>query len=695
MIIRYFILTILLTLSIHIQPIHSQQQPMHKLPDGAITRLGKGGINTIQFTHDGQRLAVGSDIGIWLYDVTTGKEIPLPNKTIGQVNTIAISPDNTKLACGGYFNPIIQLWDLETGLELSQLSVPVSYRIRNNGIQEIRSVVELTFTKNGSNLIGVSHTGIFFHWNLITEELVSKKLEYDLSPIKSSTISDDGSIFLTGIANGEITIWDPHTGNIKEVLPGHKPKIKLGKKRTGIRSLAFSPNGNMVASGSEDSTVQLWNTKKRTEQAYLKGHKGWITALAFSNDGTLIASGDTNGIIYVWDTNKKRRIASIEAHKNTINALAFSPDGKTLASGSADGKILFWNQNNWEQHTTFIDGHTEWVKSVAFSSDNNTISTAAYNNTVQKYDTYTGKKLSDFSSFQQNLTKSVVLSPDASLLACYPVKGFIAFNAKQNWHNEINIHSHENIRICDLKTGNELPPKIHSSGTMTFTPDSKLIALNSFVFSKKRSLDNPFRTYTSLAYNGIYIWDVRSGETKAYFKPKGSITRPPLTFSPNGTKLVTQDARPFHTQLWDVEHQQNHITLKQDADAVAFSPDGSLLATISSFDIHIWDAHTEKRIRELIIQEEDAVNGMTMVFSPESSILLVSKYSHVLPYCLDTIELFDIKTSKKLHSLSGHTETIETLVFSHDGKVLASGSRDGTVILWDWYKILNKINNAN
>ena len=685
----------LLMLMVIILPSMAMDETQNGLPEGAITRLGKGGINVMQFTHYGQRLAVGSDIGIWLYDVSTGKEIPLLNKTIGQVNAIAISPDNTKLACGGYFNPIIQLWDLETGMELPQISVPISKRILYNGITEIRSVIELSFSKNGKKLIGANHTGKFFHWDLITDELVSEKQQYDISQIKATTISNDGSIFLTGIGNGEITIWDPHTGNIKAVLSGHKPKIKLGKKSTGIRSLAFSPDANMFASGSSNLTVQLWNTKQRTVKAYLKGHKGWITALAFSNDGKLITSGDTNGIINVWNTSTKRRIATLDAHKNTINALAFSPDGKTLASGSADGKILFWNQNNWEQHTTFVDGHTEWVKSVAFSADNATISTAAYNNTVQKYDTYTGKKLSDFSSFQQNLTKSVVLSPDASLLACSPVKGFIAFNVKQNWHNDIKIHSHENISICDLNSGNEIPPKIHSTGTSAFTSDSKFIALNSFVFSKKRSLGNPFRTYTSLAYNGIYIWDVRSGETKAYFKPKDSITRSPLTFSPNGTKLVTQDTRPFHTPLWDVQHQQNHITLKESADAVAFSPDGSLLATIDSYDIHIWDAQTGKRIRELIIQEKDASNGTTIAFSPDGSILLVSKYVHILPYCLDTIELFDIKTSKNLLSLSGHTETIETLVFSHDGKVLASGSKDGTVILWDWYKILNKITMEN
>lgn len=690
--IRYFILATLLTISIFIIPIHAQQQTMHELPDGAITRLGKGGINVMQFSPDGKRLAVGTDIGIWLYDVATGKEIPLPNKVIAQVNAVTFSANSNILACCGYFNRLIQIWDIETVNELPHISVPISERIIWNGITEIPSVIDLTFTNNDTILIGVDHTGKFLHWDLNTYKLVSEQQKFSLSNFKSSTLSKDGSLFLTGYHTGEITMWDPHTGNRVEILSGHKPKIKLGKKRTDIRALVFSPDRNMFASGSEDLSVQLWNTERRKVHAYLKGHKGWVTAIAFSNDGKTIASGDTNGIINVWDTTKRRRIATLEAHKNTINALAFSPDGKTLTSGSADGKILFWNQDTWENPATFVDGHTEWVKAIAFSSDNATISTAMFNNTVQKYDVYTGTKLSDFSAAQQNLTQNVALSPDASILACYPITGIIAFNAKQKWHTDITRQEHENTKIWELNTGKELPSLIQSSGMVTFSQDSRLIALNSSVLGKKRALGNPFRTYTSVDYQGIYIWNVRTGEKITHLQPKRTIWDQPFTFSPKGTKLVTQGSSSmFETLLWDVENQQKPITLKERVDAVAFSPDGTLLATIASFDIYLFDTVTGKKLRKLVMKEGDAVDGTAITFSPEGSILLISKMPHILPFCMDTIELFDVKTSRKLLSLPGHTETIETLVFSHDGKVLASGSKDGTVILWDWYKILNKI----
>ena len=162
----------------------------------------------------------------------------------------------------------------------------------------------------------------------------------------------------------------------------------------------------------------------------------------------------------------------------------------------------------------------------------------------------------------------------------------------------------------------------------------------------------------------------------------------PLAFSPDGTKLVSPGHNSFQTLLWDVDMAHNSLTLTEGADAVAFSPDGSLLATIRSFDIFLWDTVTGKKVRELPIREGDGVQGKAMTFSPDGMILLASKVAHVLPFCFDTIELFDIKTGQKLLSLPGHTEPIETLVFSHDGKTLASGSQDGTVLLWNWEKIL-------
>ena len=127
-----------------------QNETRGGLPEGAIVRLGKGGINTMQFSPDGTRFAVGSDVGLWVYDVATGAEVDLSNNIIGQVNTIAFSPDSRLIACGGYFRPIIQMWDMETGTELPQIQLPTSITL--NMDIPIKSVIELAFSKNGDNV---------------------------------------------------------------------------------------------------------------------------------------------------------------------------------------------------------------------------------------------------------------------------------------------------------------------------------------------------------------------------------------------------------------------------------------------------------------------------------------------------------------------------------------------------------------
>ena len=694
---------IYLTIVVLLVPTFAQQETHVGLPDGAIARLGKGGINVMRFSPDGTRLAVGSDIGVWLYDVSTGKEIPLPDKVVGQVNAVAFSHNGSILACGGYFNPIIQLWDIESGNELPQLSVPVMESIigykRDDGLIKIRSVIELSFTEDDTKLIGVGHDGKFIHWDLNSYKIESEYQKYSISEIKASALSQDGRTFLMGNRIGEITLWDTHTGSREAIISGHKPKFKFSKKRTGIRAVAFSADGNIFASGSEDLTVQLWHTERRNKSATLKGHKEWITALALSEDGNTVASGDTDGVVRVWHTHKKRLRAILDEHKNSITALAFSPDGKTFASGSADGTIQFWDSNSWKKRGTTVKGHTEWVKAIAFSPDNTTVSTAMYNNTVQKYDVHTGEPLSDFTAAQQNMTRMVTLSPDATLLACYPAEGNTVFNTREDWHTDSIYQAHGKNELWDLTTGKKLPPMIqssgemiHSSGEITFSPDSKKMAWHSSEYSKKWRPGILFGTYTHVEYNGIYIWNVRSGDKLTHFKPDFLSGVKPFAFSPDGNMLLTSGSRSFfELRLWDVDKPQNPIILTEGADAVAFSPDGALLATIRSYDIYIWDAVTGKKLRELAIREGDGAGGKALAFSPDGSILLVSKFVHVLPFCLDTVELFDVNTSEKLLSLPGHTETIETLVFSHDGKILASGSRDGTVLLWDWDTILTDV----
>lgn len=682
----YYILILSFTLIIY--PVFAQTKILRGLPDGAIARLGKGGINVIQFSPDGSHLAVGTDIGVRLYNVATKEEISLPNRSVGQINTLAFSKDGRILACGGYFNPIIQFWDIESGKELPSLqsSKPQTYMHLEHF--PIHSVIALAFSDNGRTLIGVDREGLFTYWDIDSKQIESEQRQYTLLEIYASTLSQDGRIFITGRENGEISIWNTQTGNRDAIIKGHKPFFKWSKRNPRIRALAFSPDGTTFASGSKDMTVRLWDTERRKRKATFKGHKSWVTAIAFSKNGNTVASGDSNGEIRIWDTRRKRLKTRLDSHTNSIITFAFSPDGKTFASGSADGTIKLWDPNTWKEPVSLDSDYTECVKAVAFSSDNATASTAMYNNTVQKYDVQTGNLLSNFTTANQKTTYAVALSPDATLLGCHPVQGNIVFNTKQEWHSEHRYEGHEKIQLWDMDTGQELPPLMNAFGKMIFTPDSNYISCTSSEGVLEWMSWSPLGTYWSGSDDGIYLWNVRTGQKTKHL----SSIDDAFAFSPDGTKLVTEGNSSFETLIWDVESSDISHTLKEDADAAAFSPDGTILATIHSFgDISLWNTAIGEMLRTIRPRGHNAVRGTNITFSPDGTKLLVSKVEPVMPFPSDFIEIIDVKTGRTLHSLPGHTEPIETLVFSHDGKTLASGSKDGTVLLWDWEYIVAKL----
>ena len=674
-----------------------EHETRSELPEGAIARLGKGGINVIRFSPDGKFLAVGSDVGIYLYSAKTGDEVTLPNKNIGQVNAIAFSSDSNILAIGGYLRPTIQLWNLNTRTELPPFSVPVSYRI-NQDIP-IQSAIALAFGVKDTVLVCVSHFGEVIYWDMNTREKIVEHhtdADWDGNVLALST---DGHIFARGVsANGQISLWNTSTGNRETKMRGHKPLTPWSKKAVGIHSLAFSPDGKTFASGSEDMTVRIWNTKRGSKRTTLKGHTGWVTAVAFSKDGNTIASGDTDGKVRVWDVQKKRELALLEGHSNTVVALAFTPNGNTLATGSADGAIHFWNPNSGERISTFTSGYTEWVRSMAFSSDNQTFSAAMFNNTVRKYDIKKGDIIDEFTQGIQELTQEITLSPDGTHLACLSNKGEIAFNARESWRTDRSYQGHDRIEVWDLKNGKELPALMHAYGKMAFSPNNEMLVSGFSLENEKMINHSGTRVYTGGGGDHIWFWDVQSGKNKFYITPEDYTSFYPIAFTPDGKKLVCSD-RSNGTEIWDYNTREKVQTFEDRAYAFAISQDGNLMACIEFSDISLWDVNTAEMIKKIstgsikgpYAHSLQGAKGKVLTFSPDGSILLVSSVSRIHSFCSDAIDLIDIETGDKLHALPGHSEPIEALVFSHDGKILASGSQDGTVLLWDWDKVITDI----
>ena len=681
-----------------------QHETRSELPEGAMARLGKGGINVIRFSPDGQFLAVGSDVGINLYSVKTGEEVALPNKTIGQVNAIAFSSDSNILAIGGYLRPTIQLWNLKTRTELPPFSIPLTFRINQN--IPIQSAIALAFGVKDTVLVSVSHFGEVTYWDMNSQEIIVEHHTDDDSDGNVLTLSADGRIFARGSGvglhhggpKGQISLWLTSIGKRETKTRGHRPLTPWSKKRAGIRALAFSPDGKTFASGSEDTTVRIWNTKRGSKRATLEGHTGWVTALAFSNDGKTIASGDTDGTVRVWDVQKKRELAVLEGHNNTVVALAFTPDGKTIASGGADGAIHFWNPNSGERISTFNNGYTEWVRSIAFSSDSKTFSAAMFNNTVRKYDVKNGNIIDEFTQGIQKLTQEITLSPDGTHLASQPINGIISFNARHSWKTDEAYQGHDRIKVWDLKNGKELPYLMHAYGNMAFSPNNQTL-VSGFSDENENMINHSgTRVYTGGGGDHIWFWDIETGKKTHYITPKDYVSFYPIAFTPDGNNLVFSD-RSNSIDTWDYNTRKKVRTFETRADEFAISKDGKLMAGIEFTDISLWDFNTAEmkiRIDTHSIQgfygsSLQGAKGKVLTFSPDGSILLVSSVSRIHSFCSDAIDLLDIKTGKKLHSLPGHTEPIETLAFSHDGKTLASGSQDGTVLLWNWEKVIRDI----
>lgn len=629
------------------------------LPEGAIARLGKGGINLMRFSPDGTHLAVGTDVGVWLYDVPSGEETALFTEHTGQVNALAFSQDGKTFASGGFVNPVIQVWDVETKSKRS--TIPL--------IREPFSLPALTFY--GRTLISTNGNREVTYWGADTgQKLSESRLD---NPINTVTFSQDGSTLAIGDRNGMIHLWDTTTSRHNGTLEGHD-----GGKDSEILALAFSPDGKMLASGSEDKTVRLWDTQNHTKLGTLRGHTGWVTTVAFSEDGNTFASGDASKTIKLWDLDTQQEHAPITGHKNTINALAFAPVGTPLygmclASGSTDGTIRFWNPLNGEELVTFTSGHTESVKAVAFSENGTTLTTAAFNGIVDVWSLQTGRELTTFTDGQCDAADVIALSPDATYFVRKGREGLIAFKP-DGFGSRMNSWGGTRLQLWEIATEDEIPGPWQDIGNRAsksiFSPVHGILAVSS--------------------QKEIQGWHINTETELFRFDAQWSRRTDPV-FSPDGKWLATID-RPGKAQVWNVEAPNAPAIIStQNADAMAFSPDSATLAIVGRGTIHLWKFQIEAADEPVSIPGSLGGFKNALTFSPDGTILVGSG----MEGWSNPIKLWDVETGKDLGMLPGHTEPVETLVFSHDGNTLASGSDDGTVLLWDWDKIVSKARQEN
>ncbi|MDB9446990.1 WD40 repeat domain-containing protein [Anabaena sp. CS-542/02] len=243
------------------------------------------------------------------------------------------------------------------------------------------------------------------------KSLTSWELEYTLTGhsdwvrVRSVAFSPDGQILASGSDDGTIKLWDVATQEEIATLTGHSDSVN---------SVAFSPDGRTLASGSWDD-IKLWDVATQEEIATLTGHSSSVYSVAFSRDGQTLASGSWDNTIKLWDVATQGSIATLTGHSGSVNSVAFSPDGRTLASGSDDGTIQLWDVATQGSIAT-LTGDSYGVNSVAFSPDGRTLASGSGDETIKLWDVATQGSIATLTG-DSGSVNSVAFSPDGRTLA--------------------------------------------------------------------------------------------------------------------------------------------------------------------------------------------------------------------------------------------------------------------------------------
>jgi len=378
---------------------------------------GSQPILAVAFSHDGNIVAGGSGDGsVRLWDVASHQPVGRPIRAgAGRVNSVAFSPRGSILAVGGK-DGIVRLWGVTSrrpvGGPLTGLS---------------GAVTSVAFSRDGATVAAGGANGTARLWHVATHEPVGGPLTGHIAAVTTMAFSPDGKVLATGSSDGTVWLWD--------IASHQRIGSAVGIPQSPVTSVAFSPDGKTLATASSKTPAQqsiynatgpvwLWNvaTHQRIGGA-LPGDTGPVTSVAFSPDGKLLAAGTTAGEVWSWDTATGHLSGlgaiGVGGGYGAVTSVAFRPHSRTLAVGSLDHTVRLWQIGPVRQQLLGgpFTNPTGPVTSVAFSADGKTLATGSSDGTARLWDVATRQQIGEPLTGQAGPVTSVAFSPDGTTLA--------------------------------------------------------------------------------------------------------------------------------------------------------------------------------------------------------------------------------------------------------------------------------------
>ncbi len=630
----------------------AQDYTQWELPEGAIARLGKGRINDMEYSPDGTVFAVATTVGIWLYDTETYQEIALLAHNNKGVVRIVFNPEGSILSSGEQSKGIT-LWDVSTQKLMKTFK-------EGSGIY---------FSSDGQTFAHLNSEEIYLPKKIYLYDIVTGEdkhiLKGDQGFITSIAFSPDGKTIVSGSRDKTIYLWDVDTGKLKLTLEGHPDEVT---------HVSFSPDGDTLLSVSKDMTIYYWDISTGEIKKTL-ADKGLITdqldkpetveRVSFSPDDNILATIRFNNTIRLWDTTTGTLLQTFpsqdtdkqeEDYSKNINSVLFSPDNRTAIGFVGRWKIRIWDVGTGERKS--LSEYPDFVMNVSFSSDGKTLATAIMGGIIRLWDVDTGKHKKTI----PNLSVSDYNMYD------YDFKPFSPNGKKIVFGNTTGT-----VYLWDIDTKQELPlsgmdynSKEHPYNTRPIiSPDSQTLA--------------SWQMYHDM---NIRLWDIASGKHKRTLRGHKAPVKT-VVFSPDSSMLASWSSEGETTiRLWDVATGRQKRTLKghtKMVEDVSFSPDGKTLAS-GGLDgtIRIWNAKTGKQGQTFMDKRSgnDLVVVTVVMFNAGGNVLASGHKN-------GSIRLWNIETGESRQTLRGHVDAVSSISFAPDGKTLASTSKDATARLWD------------
>lgn len=234
-------------------------------------------------------------------------------------------------------------------------------------------VYDLEFSKDGSKLATIEGNQVKV-WSTAQHNLI-QTLSGHKAPVLTLTYAND-DVLATGSKDGEVIVWNTITG---------LPQLKITAHKGPVNAVAASPNGNLIATAGADHKVKVWNIETGLEEATFSGHTADVTAITFSKSGNYLISGSGDKLLKVWSLQDKKLYKTLKGHKDWVRSIAVHPKGEKIASAGDDKRILIWELSDPEATSPiaeFKNLHKNWITSVNYQNEGAYFVSTAHDNNL-------------------------------------------------------------------------------------------------------------------------------------------------------------------------------------------------------------------------------------------------------------------------------------------------------------------------